>query len=56
MRGMGRRRSVTRYRHSGNWHLFHVLMCFCTGGLWLPVYLAKYARTAGRRTVTTYHR
>lgn len=49
-----KRRVVVRCGRSASWHWFHILMCLCTGGLWLPVYAVKYAGTTSRRTIVRY--
>lgn len=44
-------RVVTKRKMGFVLHMFHVTMCLCTAGLWIPVYLSGLRR---RKTVTRY--
>lgn len=45
----GPRKIVTRRKMGFVLHSFHIFMCLCTMGLWLPVYLSGLRR---RKSVT----
>ncbi len=47
-------KAVTYGGMSGSAHFFHILMLLCTGGLWAPRYLRRYAHARRHVTVTRW--